>query len=266
MLIKNRTWVFSLLFSILFLVSACTMPWSNSTPDVVNTSEPTEVVNTSEVMNTSVPPVVATINPLPFQNIGCDWQTDDYAVCAEGSIPKKMGCDTLSTVSDYINLLVPDGKFVSCTYDPQIQTPPDTSEAKGLYDSGCLNPVKQRLLAYQEGDYLLIRDLEDLKYNFTPITTEDQALGYVLAATGYEAIFDLDSLQNYRILTDILKITSVEPVADGYQVIVFEYSKCGCGPHTTSRLTINVTTAGDIVIVESTPAFQNPEEDDLCVE
>ena len=260
MLIKNRVWVFFLLFAVIFLVSACTTPLSSSTPDVVNTSAPTIVVNTSE------PPVVATSNPSPFQNIGCDWQTENYAVCAEDSIPKKMGCDTLSNVSDYINLLIPDGKFVSCTYDPQLQSPPDESDAKGLYDSGCLHPVKQRLLAYQEGDYLLLRDLEDLKYNFAPITTEDQALGYVLAATGYQAIFDLDSLQNFRILTDILKITSVEPIDEGYQVIVFDYSGCGCGPHTTSRQTVNVTTDGDIVIVDSTPAFENPEEDNLCVE
>ncbi len=256
MLIKNRTWVYFLIIIILILMSGCSVPEASSTPEAeeITISEPTPTT------------VIATINPSPFQNIGCDWQTEDYAVCAEGSIPKKMGCDTLSTVSDYINLLIPDGKFVNCTYDPQQQSSFEEGEAKGLYESGCLNPVKQRLLAYQEGDYLLIRDLEDLKYNYTPITTEDQALAYVLAATGYEAIFDLDSLQNYRILTDILKITTVDPVEDGYEVVVFDYASCGCGPHTTTRQTIKVSTSGDIEIIESIPAFENPEEDDLCVD
>ena len=131
---------------LLFIASACSLPWVN---------------NSSENIVASTPPVVEVQDLSPFQNIGCVWETDDYAVCNQDSIPKKMGCDTLSTPPAFVSFLDNESDFVTCTYAPQLQTPPDESEAKGLYDGGCKLQVKQRLLAYLDGDYLLSRDLED---------------------------------------------------------------------------------------------------------
>ncbi len=236
---------------ILFIASACSLPW---------------VSQSSENIIASTPPVVEVQDLSPFQKIGCVWQSDNYAVCNQDSIPKKMGCDTLITAPQYLNFIKTESQFVSCTYAPQLQTPPDETEAKGLYNSGCSVEVKQRLLVYQDGDYLLIRDLEDLKYNFAPITTAEQALGYAIAATGAEARYDLDNLKDYRILTDNLQETTVQAVEGGFEVVLFRYLACGCGPHTTFMQTIKVTTSGDIEFVGSTSAFENPEEDDLCVD
>jgi hypothetical protein len=239
------------LFLVLFITTACAIPWFNAPIDIEITSEP---------------PVVNTQDLSPFQNIGCVWQTDNYAVCNQDSIPKKMGCDTLITAPQYLNTINTGSQFVSCTYAPQLQSPPDESEAKGLYDSGCSVKVKQRLLVYQDGDYMLIRDLEDLKYNFAPIINAEQALGYAIAATGSEARYDLENLKGYRILTDNLQETTVQAVEGGFEVVLFRYLACGCGPHTTFMQTIKVTTSGDIEFVGSTSAFENPEEDDLCVD
>ncbi len=235
----------------LLIASACSLPW---------------VSQSAENIIASTPPMVEVQKSSPFQNIGCVLQSENYAVCPEDSIPKKMGCDTLTTPPVFLGFLDPESQFISCTYAPQLQTPPDETEAKGLYDSGCSVNVKQRLLVYQDGNYLLIRDLNDLKYNFAPIMTGEQALGYAIAATGSEARYDLENLKDYRILTDNLQETTVQVVNDGFEVILYRYQACGCGPHTTFMQTIKVTTAGDIEFVGSTAAFENPAEDDLCVD
>lgn len=248
---KNQIRILFIPIFILLIASACSLPW---------------VSQSSENIIASTPPVVEVQDLSPFQNIGCVWQSDDYAVCDQDSIPKKMGCDTLITAPQYLNFIKAESQFVSCTYAPQLQTPPDETEAKGLYDSGCSIKVKQRLLVYQDGDYLLIRDLEDLKYNFVPINSAEQALGYAIAATGAEARYDLENLKGYRILTDNLQETTVKAVEGGFEVVLFRYLACGCGPHTTFMQTIKVTTSGDIEFVGSTSAFENPEEDDLCVD
>jgi hypothetical protein len=248
---NKRSWFYLIILGTVIITTACNIP---------------QFGKETEISVTSIPPIVETVDISPFQNIGCVWQSDTYAVCPEGSIPKKMGCDTLSLAPDYLNLLDENSQFVNCSYAPQLQTPPDESDAKGLYDSGCSIKAKQRLLVYQDGDYLLIRDLEDLKYNFAPISTAEQALGYAIAASGSEARYDLENLKGYRILTDNLQETTVQPVDDGFEVILFRYLACGCGPHTTFMQKIKVTYTGEIDFVESTSAFENPEEDDLCID
>jgi len=248
---KKQIRIFFIPMLVFLLASACSLPWtSDSTENIV----------------ASTPPVVQVQDLSPFQTIGCVWQTEDYAVCNQDSIPKKMGCDTLTTPPDSVSFLDSESQFVSCTYAPQLQTPPDETEAKGLYDSGCSTQVKQRLLVYQNGDYLLIRDLEDLKYNFAPITTAEQAIGYAIAASGSSARYDLENLDGYRILADPLQETNVQVVSDGFEVVLYQYQACGCGPHTTSMQKIKVTNSGEILLLDSIPAFENPEEDDLCVD
>lgn len=248
---KKRIGIFFIPILILLSATACSLPG---------------VSQSAEIIITSTPPVVEVQDLSPFQNIGCDWQTDNYAVCNQDSIPKKMGCDTLTTPPAFVSFLDIESDFVTCTYAPQLQTPPDETEAKGLYDSGCKLQVKQRLLAYLNGDYLLIRNLEDLKYHFAPITTAEQALGYAIAATGSQARYDLENLKGYRILTDNLQETNVQVVNDGFEVILYQYQACGCGPHTTDMQTVKVTNSGDIQVLETIPAFENPEEDNLCID
>jgi|AutmiccommuBRH23_1029490.scaffolds.fasta_scaffold00733_35 hypothetical protein len=248
----NRKWInVSFPVFLLLIASGCALPWfSNSIENVV----------------TSEPPVIEATDLSPFQNIGCIWQSEDYAVCPEDSIPKKMGCDTLSTPKDFVDLVSPDRQFVNCSYAPLLQSSPDKVESEGLYDSGCSTPIKQRLLVYENGDYLLIRNLDDLQYNFTPINSSEQALGYAIAATGFSARYDLDDLKDYRILADVLEETSVEQTSDGFEIVLYTNQMCGCGPHTTFMKKVKVTNTGDIQIIDSIPAFENPEEDNLCVD
>ncbi len=162
----KRIGIFFCLLVILFVVSACALPLGNLFNENIKTSTP-QVVEDEELS--------------PFENIGCIWKTDAEAVCNQDSIPQKMGCDTLTKPSDYLDLLSPESEFMICSYRADLTHKNDDQDLKGLWDSGCKTPWKQRLLVYTNGDYLLISDREDLKYYFTPITSTDQALGYALA-------------------------------------------------------------------------------------
>ena len=248
----NRIWkIVSLPVFMLLIASGCAIPWfSDSNENIV----------------TSQPPTVEPTDLSPFENIGCTWQGKVYADCPEGSIPQKMGCDSLTRPSGPLGLLAPESQMLICSYLPYLHSEPDNMEAKGLYDRGCKARSKERLLVYSDGDYLLIRDLEDLRYNFTPINNSDQALGYAIAATGYTARYDFEDLKNYRILTDNLEETIVTPVSDGFEIVLYHQELCGCGPHTTFMQKVKVTTTGDLDLLASIEAFENPEEDNLCVD
>jgi len=248
---KTRNTLFFFLLFVLLIVSACALPLS-SLPNPIK--------------NTNTPPVVEEINPSPFQDIGCIWKTNTEAVCNQGSIPQKMGCDKLTNASDYINSLKADSEFVICSYRADLTHMDENSDPKGLWDSGCKTPWKQRLLVYSNGDYLLISDQEDLKYHFAPLTSPDQALAYAIAATGFSPRFDIADLTGFRMFVDPLQITTVQSTSDGFELNLFSQQLCGCGPHTTFMQTINVTHSGDVKILESLPVFENPAEDNLCID
>jgi len=248
---NKNNWFYLILLCVLLISTSCTIPL---------------LKNDTEIAITSQPPVIESVDISPFQSIGCMWQTENYATCPAESIPKKMGCDTLTTPNDYLNLIDANSQFVNCSYAPLLQNPPDETESKGLYNSGCSTTVYQRLLAYKDGDYLLIRDLEDLKYYFSPIDSQEKALGYAIAATGYTPLFSFDQMENYRILVDELEPTQLKSSSESYEINLFDYQMCGCGPHPHIMKWVKITINGDLEILESTPVFENPEEDDLCVD
>lgn len=250
-LLKSRKFFYPLIIFILLVISACALPWAPKTEEIFVENTPT---------------VVEPQDLSPFQNIGCTWQGKVFADCPEGSIPQKMGCDSLSKPSGSLGLLDPESQMLICSYSPHLHSEAENIEAKGLYDRGCRATSKERLLVYSDGDYLLIRDLEDLRYNFAPIINSDQALGYSIAATGFTARYDFEDLKNYRILAENLEATRVTPISDGYEVTLFSQQICGCGPHTTYQIKAKVTTDGDVLIIDSIPAFENPDEDTLCVD
>lgn len=248
---NKQIWFYLFILVVVIITTACNIPQFFKEPD-----------NTVTI----TAPQVEQVDVSPFQNIGCIWQTENYAICPEESIPKKMGCDTLSTPLEFLSLMDRDSNFVNCSYSPLLQNPPDEGESKGLYNIGCSITAQQRLLAYKEGDYLLIRDIEDLKYHFSPIDSQEKALGYAIAATGYSPYYSFEQMENFRFLVNELEPTQIQSTSEGYEINLFDYQICGCGPHTYSMYRLRISIAGDIEILESIPVFENPEEDNLCVD
>ncbi len=243
-----------LLIFVLFLISACALPITKSVSPQA----------TAELTNT--PPKPPANDLFPFKSLGCQWLSETNAICPEDSIPHKMGCDTLSRPSELVNLLSPDSQFVNCSYTANNQPPNEEPEPRGLYKIGCISPGVQRLLTYHQGDYLLIRDLEELQTHFTPVNSAEKALGYVIVATGFNPIYHFDEMQDYRIFVDKLQSTSIQPVDDGFVINLFSKQICGCGPHTTFMEEVKVTFDGEIQKLNQTPVFEDPAEDGLCVD
>jgi hypothetical protein len=251
---NNRNWFYLLILGTIFTVIACNFPQIKKEDEIVNTSIPPEV------------PEVMPVDIAPFQTIGCIWESENYAICPEGSIPKKMGCDSFSIPPEFLSLIDDESQFVQCSYAPLLQNPPDEGDSKGLYNSGCAIVAQQRLIAYKDGDYLLIRDIEDLKYYFSPIDSQDKALGYAIAATGFSPYYNFNQMENFRILVNELDPTHVQTTSDSYEINLFDNQICGCGPHTYFMNRVKVSFAGDIEILETIAVFENPEEDNLCVD
>lgn len=101
---------------------------------------------------------------------------------------------------------------------------------------------------------------------FAPIDSPEEALSFALAATGYSAYSQFDTLPDFRFFSDTLESTRVEQDNAGYKVNLFYYQLCGCGPHTTSVVDVQVRKDGSLEIGELKKLYEDPTQDGLCVD
>jgi len=212
-----------------------------------------------------VAPITNPIDKTPFQNVGCTWQSDSFAVCEEESVLKKMGCDSITSASDFLSLLNPALPMVVCNYNPYLQDPVDET-AEGIFNQGCRMPMLVRLIVYQDGNYQLIQNTSGLQSFYAPIENSNEALAYAIAATGNQPLYKYDSSLDYRYLIKELPETKVEEIAGGYEVLLYDYQFCGCGPHTHSIVKVNVQVDGTLTLSDPIPAYEDPEQDGLCID
>lgn len=210
-------------------------------------------------------PEISTLDLSPFKSVDCTWQSEDYAVCNENGIFKKMGCNTLSSPNPYITLMVPKVSIIECNYLPDLSQENNQTE-DGVFNSGCSRPMLTRYVIYSDGNYRLIRNIVDLSQYFTPIESPEEALAYAIAATGYQPLFNFDPPPNYRYFLDKVEETTMKNTNDGYIVTLYHHQFCGCGPHTTFLTKVRVGFDGTINLLDPVPAFEDPAEDDLCVD
>jgi hypothetical protein len=211
------------------------------------------------------PPATKEMDRSPFENVGCDWQSETYAICEEDSVFKKMGCDNITAPSDFLSLLTPELPLVMCNYSPFLQDPID-EDAEGIYTQGCMVPSLVRMIVFENGNYHLLMTAKELQSFFAPIESADEALAYAIAVTGYQPLYNYDASLDYRYLVDELPETKVEITAEGYEVLLYSYLLCGCGPHTNSISKVSVLSDGSYAAAEPVPAYENPEQDGLCID
>lgn len=142
----------------------------------------------------------------------------------------------------------------------------DPFQAPRLYNHGCLMPVYVRYVIYREGQFELVQDQAGMQAAFAPVESPEEALSYALVSTRLAAYYDLQREPGYRYFVDHLEDTRVAETGDGYGMNLYYYQVCGCGPHTTSIVNVQVSREGELFQAESIPAFENPEEDGLCVD
>ena len=210
---------------------------------------------TLEVINHPAPAFM--VNSDPFREGGC---LDADQTCVELA---EMGCDTVTTAGDYLGGLEPAEPLVVCW---QFDNQSDPEEGIYLYREGCLFPEYVRYVIERDGQFVLIESLADLRDVYAAVSSQDEALSYALAATGISAYYGLEAPKGMRYFVNELEDSHVVETAGGYSVHLYDYALCGCGPHTTYQVEVMVTSGGDIEIVNREPAFEDPEDDDWCVE
>jgi len=249
---KKYKYVIFILFTFGFLISFSSCQLNLPIKDKV------------KIIHQEKPPFVP-IDKTAFSDVGCTWQSDNFAVCEDESAFKKMGCDSITTASDYFSLLKPQVPIVNCNYSPFLKDPADEN-AEGVYQQGCRSPMLVRYVVAQEGNYQLIQNISELQVIFAPIENDQEALAYAIAATGFQPMYDFDSTKNLRFLVNELPETKVDAAADGFDVLLYDYQFCGCGPHTHFISKVKVFFDGSIQLSDPIPAFEDPEQDGLCVD
>lgn len=245
----RRRIVFAFMLTVLFL-SACQT--GKRTEDLV------------KVIRQAAPQTTA-LDKTPFRDVGCIWQSEDFATCENGSVFKKLGCDSILSASPFLSLLEPQLPLVMCSYAPLLQEVID-EQAEGLYSTGCMLPTKMRVVVFQDGNYRLIQNHGMLQAAFAPIESPEEALGYAIAATGMQPLYNFEASPDFRYLVDEIPETVVETLADGYEVLLYDYQLCGCGPHPYSIAKVKVSFDGTLAEAEAVPAYEDSQQDGLCID
>ncbi len=215
-------------------------------PKIINHTQPALSVDTS-----------------PFEKAGCS-KDSGYWRCPEGTQLKALGCDFIEA-DNLLGGLSPAYPMLLCK-TRLTRSPDDTQKQDYLYRDGCLVGDLVRLVIYMNGQYQLIRTLDELKAAFAPVDTPDEALSYALAATGLTPIFGFKVESSYRYFVISLEDTHVTDSSDGYHINLYGRQFCGCGPHPFFKTDVIVGKDGSIKLSERQSIYENPAEDKLCVD
>jgi hypothetical protein len=199
----------------------------------------------------------------PFESAGCT-KDSSYWRCPEGSQLKTLGCDFIEA-SDLLGGLSPAYPMVLCE-TRSTHRPDDAEKQQYIYWNGCLVTTLVRLVVYKEGQFQLIKTRDDLKATFTPVDTPEKALSYALAATGLTPVYGFKVESGYRYFVSSLEDTHVAASEDGYHINLYDRQLCGCGPHPFFRIDVLIDKAGSLKMSERQSVFENPKEDDLCID
>jgi hypothetical protein len=200
--------------------------------------------------------------------VGC--KADEFGGwdCPDDSPITALGCDQIDEPGELLGALDPAYPIARCLYFPiqNQQENPDALAEPRLFNEGCLLPVYVRYVVSQDAEFLTVNNITELQELFTPLESPEEALSYALAATGLEARYGLQRQPDYRYFQDTLEDTSVVEQDGGYEILLYHYQVCGCGPHTTSAVRLQVTREGEIEELSNNPVYEDPAEDGLCVD
>lgn len=127
-------------------------------------------------------------------------------------------------------------------------------------------PIFSSLVVKSNDSLILIDSKEKFIDFFAPIESEEEALSYVAYLTRTFPRYDVNPEEGYRVYSEEFPSTYVKEIDGGYEVLLHDYQLFGCGPHPHFYIIFHVTTAGEIELIETVKMFEDPEQDDLCVD
>jgi len=210
-----------------------------------------------------------TVDFTPFEDVGCPTnEYGHYYFCGEDSELFTLGCDRLAPVSDMMGGLDPAYPMAVCEYMP-MERPDDVDhydipESEYIFRTGGLMPTLVRYVIAVDGEFRLIKNVDEFIETFAPVESQEEALSFAIAILNVSARYGLTYEQKYEYEVSSLEDTYVETVPDGYIVHAFDYQIFGCGPHYYYAIPVKVTFDGQVEPLEWTEIYRNPEEDGLC--
>jgi hypothetical protein len=227
---------------------------STETPEInVIVTPETSGGEAPEIINHPKPDLQVDIQP--FTDAGCSGENLYVMECATDSPIRALGCDFL-TVNTLTGGLDPSYAVVACMRRETSGAPPDPSLFKM---TGCLMPVYQANVIFVDGEFRLVSGPDDLQAYFAPIESENEALSYAQLATGLNAVYGREVVQeaSYLYRVNRLEDTHVVTTDEGYLVSLFSGPEpnCGCGTHTFYQRDVLVRPDGQVEIVSSTPIY-----------
>ena len=217
-------------------------------------------------------PLLALSNPNAFSDAGCPPQENGHQICEKDSPLKALGCDSVKEPSNLLGGLDPHFPIMLCLIEPSLHEQPDQINAQVfapgqfIYRSYDLVPTYYRYVIRRDNQFQLIKTRTEFEAVYTPVESEDEALSYALAITGFSARYGLTIQSDYHYLTNELEDTYVEKTEQGYEVYLYDELECGgCRPHTTSSDSVIVTTNGKVVLRGKMPIFEDPQGNEGCI-
>lgn len=142
----------------------------------------------------------------------------------------------------------------------------DDPEIPAVHVMRCLGRQYVRYVVLVNDEMVLVDSLEKLAQLYAPIDSENEALSYAIAATGYTAVYDLHNTPRLKFYQKPIEETNVMKTGDGYKVHLFATYLCGCGPHIDKSVDVTVHTDGTIDVSELQDAYRDPKLDGLCID
>jgi len=279
----------SLISIVLFLLTGCFAAKDSVQIDTKPSTETLELPTANEGNNP--PPILPKFINHPRPNLqvdltnflktsGCKLKGSSEIEGCEG-LRAKMGCDKFMQPEALWGAVTPAYPMVLCIVLPDArQYPKSEADAKALVLELIKDIEKEgyftrskgmfrhytRYVILRDGQFQLVKNIDELQKIFAPIESTKEALSYALMATQFVAHYGQKIVPNYRYYTTTIEDTNVVVTEKGYDVLLYTYKKFGCGSHPTSTNLITVGVDGMISYPSQQLAYANPNEDNLCVD
>ena len=173
-------------------------------------------------------------------------------------INSKYGVDTILPVWDDLGGLRPDFPIafgVKYGYGE-----------KGIFSAGCMFPAYYTLFVETDTGIIHLKTIEELRNFYAPIESKEEALSYSILCTNFYPQYEFDIPFFYRKYKTKINTTYVVKKDNLYEVQLFYYELCGCGPHYYYAVKLELSENGEILSKDFIKLYKDPKEDRLCVD
>ena len=197
-----------------------------------------------------------------FLTDSCKFEHFESRGCQPEKALSDLGCEEILKPDDRIGGLTGSSPVALChtMLRPDNESDPD----QGLYRVGGMVPLYARFAIWKPEGFVMLKSPKDIKQMFTPISTQEQALGYVLALTGFDVFFEQSYHRGNAYAVDTIEDSYVKAIPDEYAVHVFDEQHFGCGPHWTSAVDLEVSRDGKLKEIARTKLYHETADDVFC--